>query len=251
MINEASARQLLATLVACGPDDPRRPALRERAITAWLPLAHRLARRYGGRGENTEDLMQVAATGLVECVDRYRADYGAEFAAYAAATVLGQIKRHFRDQCWSVRVPRRQKETWLLILSLQDTLTQELRREPRAPDIAARLDISVEDVVDAMGAAKVYQSISLALPVGPDRDTQLGDSLGACDAGYELTELRMALRDAVAELDDRERLLLRLRFEDNLTQRQIGERLGVSQMHVSRLLSITFGRLRHAILEAD
>jgi RNA polymerase sigma-B factor len=251
MIAVLSPENLVITLATCPPDDPGRPALRERAIEAWLPLAHHLARRYRGRGEPSDDLTQVAVAGLIESVDRFRVDRGAGFASYAVPTVLGAIRRHFRDRCWSVRVPRRQQELYLLIQSVNDKLTQDLGRAPGVPDIAARLRISEEDVVLGLKCARVYRSISLSAPYAQDREAELGEFLGARDHGYELTEIRMTLRDALARLDERERVVLSLRFYDNLTQKQIGTRLGVSQMQVSRLLSATLRRLRHLILEAD
>jgi RNA polymerase sigma-B factor len=251
MIAEPSPQQLVATLGTYRPDDPRRPALRERVITAWLPLAFHLARRYRGRGEDTEDLQQVAVAGLIESVDRYRAERGTAFAAYAVPTVLGEIKRHFRDRCWSIRVPRRHQEVWLSILSVRDALTQDLGRAPRVPEIAARLQITEEQVTGAVEAAQAYHTVSFVEPHAVRRGARTGDTVSACDPGYEWTEIRLTLRDAVARLDERERLLLRLRFHGNLTQKQIGEHLGVSQVHVSRLLSATVRRLRHLVLEAD
>jgi RNA polymerase sigma-B factor len=251
MIAAISPEQLVTTLAACPPDDPGRPALRERVITAWLPLARNLARRYRRRGEHPDDLTQVAIAGLIESVDRFAAGRGAEFASYAIPTVLGEIKRHFRDRCWAVRVPRRQQELWLMILSTNDALTQDLARSPRVPDIAARLQRTEDDVRHGLLSAHAYRAISLSSPAPRRRDCELGEVLGACDRGYELVELRMALRDGLDRLGERERLVLHLRFNDNLTQRQIGARLGLSQMHVSRLLSIALGRLRHFMLEAD
>jgi RNA polymerase sigma-B factor len=225
--------------------------LRQQAIEAWLPLAHQLARRYRGRGEHPDDLRQVAIASLIESVDRFEPDRGADFPSYAVPTVLGAIKRHFRDRCWSVRVPRRLQERWLLILSVNDSLTQRLRRAPGVPDIAAHLHISEEEVVEGLQGARVYHSISLSAPHARNRDAELGEFLGSCDRGYELAELRMALRDALTALEERDRVILSLRFYGNLTQKEIGERLGMSQMHVSRLLTAALHRLRHLILETD
>jgi len=251
MIAALSPEQLVTTLAVCPPDDPGRPALRERAITAWLPLAWNLARRYHGRGEHADDLTQVAIAGLIESVDRFEAGRGTEFTSYAIPTVLGAIKRHFRDRCWAVRVPRRQQELSQMILSINDTLTQDLARSPRVPDIASWLQLTEDDVRQGLLSAHAYSAISLSSPAAGCRDSELGEVLGACDRGYELIELRMALRDGLDRLGERERLVLHLRFNDNLTQRQIGGRLGISQMHVSRLLSVALGRLRHFILQAD
>ncbi|GIM89585.1 SigB/SigF/SigG family RNA polymerase sigma factor [Paractinoplanes toevensis] len=251
MIAALSPEQLVTTLAACPPDDPGRPALRERAITAWLPLARNLARRYRRRGENPDDLTQVAIAGLIESVDRFEPARGTEFASYAIPTVLGEIKRHFRDRCWAVRVPRRQQELWLMILSTNDALTQDLARSPRLPDIASRLQVSEDDVRQGLLSAHAYRAISLSPPTDRCRDFEFGEALAACDRGYELVELRMALRDSLDRLGERDRFVLHLRFDENLTQRQIGVRLGTSQMQVSRLLSGALGRLRHFMLEAD
>jgi RNA polymerase sigma-B factor len=251
MITELSPDDLVLSLATCPPDDPSRPALRERTIRAWLPLAHHLAGRYVGRGQPVEDLKQVAAAGLIESVDRFRPHLGAQFASYAIPTVLGEIKRYFRDRCWSVRVPRRQQELWLLIVAITEQLTQELGRTPQVPDIAERLCLTEDEVRIGMHGAQVYRSVSLSEPSTRWHGVELSDVLGSCDNGYERTELRMALRDALTHLTERERLVLRLRFDENLTQRQIGARLGFSQMHASRLLAAALGRLRHLILEAD
>jgi RNA polymerase sigma-B factor len=251
MIAAPSPQELMTTLAACPPDHPDRPAMRDRAIEAWLPLARNLARRYRGRGEPADDLTQVAVAGLIESVDRFRADRGADFICYAIPTVLGAIRRHFRDRCWAVRAPRREQELWLLILSVNDTLTQDLGRAPSAQDLASRLNVSEDDVRQGLKCAHAYRAISLSAPCAVDRGTELGEFLGAPDRGYELTEIGMTLREALAQLDEREWVVLSLRFYDNLTQKQIGERLGISQMHVSRLLSATLRRLRHVLLEAD
>jgi RNA polymerase sigma-B factor len=251
MVAALTPQELVTTLATAPPDHPDRAALRDRAIEAWLPLAWSLARRYRGRGEPADDLTQVAVAGLIESVDRFRVDRGADFVCYAIPTVLGALRRYFRDRCWSVRVPRHDQDLWLLILSVNDTLTQELGRAPTTTDLASRLSISEGDVRRGLKCGHAYRAVSLSAPYALDRETELGEFLGADDRGYELTEIRMTLREALARLDEREWVVLSLYFYDNLTQRQIGERIGVTQMHVSRLLAATLRRLRHFILEAD
>jgi RNA polymerase sigma-B factor len=248
---EPSPDELVSSLAICPPDDPSRPELRERTIRAWLPLAHHLARRYAGRGVPSDDLKQVAVVGLIESVDRFRAERGVEFASYAIPTMLGELKRHFRDHSWSLRVPRRQQELCLLIQQFQDRLTQELGRTPRAPDIADRLCLSEDEVEAGLQGARVYRAVSLSQPAYRWQEVELGDAIGGPDHGYERTEMRLALRVALTHLTDREVYALSLRFGEDLTQRQIGTRLGISQMHVSRVLTVALRRLRHLILEAD
>ena len=245
-----SGEQLVAALAACPPDDPGRSELRERAIEAWLPLAYHLAYRYRGRGEPVDDLVQVAVVGLIESVDRFENGRGTGFTTYAIPSVLGELKRHFRDRCWSMRVPRRAQERWLSIRGVRDALAQELGRTPTAPDIASRLGVGADEVMEGLQAAGVYRPVSLSAPMN-DGDREIGDLLGACDYGFELTEFRMALRTALTEIGERERIILGLRFYEDLTQKQIAARFGISQMHVSRLLVTTLLRLRHLILEAD
>jgi len=242
--------QLIAALAACPPDDPGRPALRQRTIEAWLPLAYYLARRYRGRGEPVGDLVQVAVVGLIESIDRFEIGRGTGFMTYAIPSVLGELKRHFRDHSWSMRVPRRAQEVWLSIRGATDALTQDLGRTPTAPDLASRLGVGADQVLEGLQAARVYRPASLSAPAN-DGDGEIGDLLGACDYGFELTELRMALRAALTKLSERERIMLGLRFYEDLTQQQIATRFGISQMHVSRLLVTTLLRLRHLILEAD
>ena len=245
-----SGDRLVAALAACPPDDPGRPELRQRTIEAWLPLAYHLAFRYRGRGEPVDDLVQVAVVGLIESVDRFESGRGTGFMAYAIPSVLGELKRHFRDHCWSVRVPRRAQERWLSIRGVSDVLTQDLGRTPTAPDIASRLGVDADEVLAGLLAARVYRPVSLSAPTN-DGAREVGDLLGSRDYGFELTELRMALRRALTEIGERERIILGLRFYEDLTQQQIAACFGISQMHVSRLLVTTLLRLRHLILEAD
>ena len=242
-VDIGAASELIATLAATSTDDPSRAALRERVIEAWLPLAQRLARRYLGHGEPLDDLAQVAVVGLIKAVDRYEADRGVDFAAFAIPTVIGEIRRHFRDHTWAVRVPRGLQERRLQIAVARNTLTQTLGRSPTVADVAAHLQITEEDVLEGLDGARAYTVRSLSLPINDDGSTELGDTLGGEDTGFEYTELRLVLGDALAHLDERDRTILTLRFYGGLTQTEIARRVGISQMHVSRLLSRALDRL--------
>ncbi|WP_422738050.1 SigB/SigF/SigG family RNA polymerase sigma factor [Micromonospora sp. WMMD729] len=241
--------ELIVELVALAADDPRRPALRDRAIEAWMPLARHLARRYSGRGVPDEDLTQTAMVGLVKAVDHFDAGRGVDFSGYAIPTIAGEIKRYFRDRTWAVRVPRRLQELRLAISAANSTLTHTLGRSPTVADIAAHLDVSEEAVLEGLEGARAYRSTSLSTPVGVDGTMELGDTLGVDDHELDLVDLRVALGPALATLPERERRILSLRFHGNLTQAQIAERIGVSQMHVSRLLTRALGTLRGHLAE--
>ncbi len=219
------------------------PAVRERAIEAWMPMAQRLAHRYSGRGEPADDLEQVAVLGLVKAVDKYDPERG-DFAAYAIPTVIGEIKRHFRDRTWSVRVPRRLQELRMAINDANDTLLHTLSRPPTVTDVAGYLGVTEEQVLEGLEGAQAYNATSLSSPVHNDSATELSETLGAADEGYELVELRTALGPAMARLDERERRILTLRFYGGLTQTQIASDVGLSQMHVSRLLARALATLR-------
>jgi len=245
---DETASRLILELAATPAGDRRRPALRERTIESWLPLAHHLARRYAGRGEPLDDLLQVAVVGLIKSVDRYETDRGVDFAGFAVPTSLGEIKRHFRDRTWSIRVPRRLQELRMRITAANDTLTHQLDRAPTVAEIAQHLGVSDEEIIEGLEGARAYRTDSLSKPIGDEGGTELGDTLGDEDAGIELTELRLALEPAMASLDEREQRILTLRFYGNQTQTQIAEQLGISQMHVSRLLTRSLTTLRHQIL---
>ena len=239
-----TATALLHTLAGMPADNPRRAALRDRTIEAWLPLAQHLAHRYSGRGEPTDDLLQTAAVGLIKAVDKFDPDRGVDFAGYAIPTIIGEIKRHFRDRTWSVRVPRRLQELRLSITEANSTLTHTLGRSPTVADIAGHLGVTEEDVLEGLEGARAYNATSLSTPISADGSTELGDTLGGEDTEYELAETRVALGPALASLDEREQKILTLRFYGNLTQSQIAEQIGISQMHVSRLLTKALTKLR-------
>jgi RNA polymerase sigma-B factor len=224
-------------------------AAREQLIERFIPLARQLAARYKHAGEPYEDLVQVACVGLLKAVDRYEPERGRGFVKYAVPTMLGELKRHFRDKGWSVRVPRATQELVLKVSEALGTLPGKLGRSPRPRDIAKAVGAPVEEVLEAMEAATAYDATSLDAPrPGDDEDDSWswGDSVSVEEQGYQLVEIGETLRGTLEALPDRERLILRLRFQHDMTQAEIAERVGVSQMHVSRLLRRSLDRLAAA-----
>jgi RNA polymerase sigma-B factor len=249
-------KMLLTRLTDLPEGSPDRPRLRDRVIEWYLPLAEHLARRFTGRGESAEDLKQVATIGLIKAVDGFDPDRGVEFTGYAVPTIVGELKRHFRDKGWSMRVPRRLQELKLAIGNATTALTQELGRSPTVADLATRLEISEDEVLEGLESANAYTAISLSTPVGSagageDAGTEIGDLLGDLDPAMARVEDRAALRPLIARLSERDRAILSMRFFQNMTQSQIAERIGVSQMHVSRLLSRTLATLREELTAAS
>ena len=222
-------------------------AAREELIVRFIPLARQLAGRYRGAGEAQDDLVQVACLGLLKAVDRYDPERGSAFTKYAVPTMLGELKRHFRDKGWAVHVPRATQELVLKVSDALGTLPSRLGRSPTPRDVANALGSSVEEVLEAMEAATAYEATSLDAPrPGGDDDDggwTLGDSVADEDPGYELVEIGETLRGTMHALPAREREILHLRFERDMTQAEIAERVGVSQMHVSRLLRRSLDRL--------
>jgi RNA polymerase sigma-B factor len=241
---DQQAVDAITDYASLSPGHPARPARRELAIEAWLPMARRLAQRYAGRGEPLDDLRQVATIGLIKAVDRFDPEQGTDFVAYALPMILGEIKRHFRDRAWSVRVPRRLQEMWLAINEARSTCQSRLGRTPTVADIAAHLGVSQDDVIEGLDGARAYRASSLSSPVGGDRSLALGDTISAEDHGFALAEMRLDLGPAMARLADRERRILTLRFYGNQTQAQIAAQIGVSQMQISRLLAASLIKLR-------
>jgi RNA polymerase sigma-B factor len=245
-----TAADLLTALSALPAHHPSRRVMRDKVIEAFLPLAQHLANRFGGRGEPIEDLVQTATVGLIKAVDKFDPERGTEFAAYAIPTIIGEIKRHFRDRTWDIRVPRRLQELRLSISEATSNLLQDLGRSPTITDIAEHLGLSEEEVLEGLEGARAYNAVSLSTPATDgDRATELGDLIGAEDNEFELAELRVALGPAMAALDEREQRILTLRFYGNMTQSQIAEQVGVSQMHVSRLLTRALAKLRGQLTE--
>jgi RNA polymerase sigma-B factor len=242
------AHAALLRLRAAGRHTPEWARLRDEVIQMHLLLARRLAGRFQHRGEELDDLVQVATIGLIKALDRFDPSRGTAFAQYAVPTILGEIKRHFRDRAWSLRVHRSLQDLHLDVGRALPRLSQELQRTPSVADIATDLGVREDLVRAAMGCTVAYQPRSLDAPLrGGDGETSLSEQVGQPDRELELLTDRLALSEAMITLADRDRRILRWRFIDNLTQAEIGERLGVSQMHVSRLLSSAFARLRKAM----
>jgi len=220
----------------------RDAALRERLIEAYLGLAEHLARRFTHRGESYDDLVQVSSLALVKAVDRFDPDRGVEFTTFATRTIIGELKRHFRDRGWAVRAPRRIQELYLHIGQAISILSQENGRSPGIKELAVATGASEDEVIEALEAGQGYRSASLDAP-GPDGEA-LSSRLGMDDSAFSDAEHRAALSPHMAKLPERERLILSLRFVEGLTQSEIADRVGISQMHVSRLLSRSLSALR-------
>ncbi|MGC0386254.1 RNA polymerase sigma factor SigF [Streptomyces sp. SAI-129] len=242
----ADAFRRLATL----PDGPERDALRDRIVEAWLPMAERLAGRFRSRGESYEDLRQVAALGLVKAVDRYDPELGNAFESYAVPTITGEIKRHFRDHMWTLHVPRRVQELRNRVRFAGQDLSQTIPgRRPTVSEIAERADLSEEDVRTGLEALESFTALSLdaELP-GSEDGYSLSDALGGPDPALDTVVDREAVKDRLAALPPRERAILYMRFFDDMTQSRIAEQLGISQMHVSRLITRCCDRVREQVL---
>jgi RNA polymerase sigma-B factor len=220
---------------------------REQLVQRHLPLVRSLARRYAGRGEALEDIEQVGAIGLLKAIDRYDLEREVSLTTYATPNVVGEIKRHFRDKGWAIRVPRGLQELNAKMSGTIERLTIKFERSPTIAEIAAELDTTPEQVLEAMEAGSAYSTVSLSSGPGgggDDDDFDPMESIGSEDDEYERTEQRASLEPALEALPEREREILRMRFEDGLTQTQIAEKIGISQMHVSRLIRKSLARMR-------
>jgi len=226
--------------------DKRDPVDREMLVERFLPLARQLARRYQRPEEPFDDLFQVACLGLVKAIDRFDLDREVAFSSYAVPTILGEIKRYFRDRTWSVRVPRDLQELALRVDRAVSELSLDLHRQPTVQEIAEKVGEEEEDVLEALEASGAYKATSLEAPRGADDDAgdTLGDSLGTVEHGFSLAEDRATIEHLMRSITPREREVLRLRFEEDLTQAEIGELIGVSQMQVSRIIRQSVARLR-------
>jgi RNA polymerase sigma-B factor len=227
-------------------------AAREELCERFLPLARDLALRYTYTDEPLDDLVQVASLGLIKAIDRFEPGRGTKFTSYAAPTILGELKRHFRDKGWSLHVPRDLQERTLAVSRATEVLSKELGRSPKVREVAEHLACSVEQVLEAQEAAASYEAASLNAPAGRDDDESgsLIDLLGESDPSYELVEDRQAIASTWASLPEVERQVLELRFMQDLTQREIGDQIGYSQMHVSRLLRRALNRVESAAAAA-
>jgi len=247
---DATALSLLTLLADLPEGSADRPRVRARLIELYIPLAEYLARRFRNRGEQLDDLVQVANLGLIKSVDGYDITRGAAFTSYAIPMIVGELKRHFRDKGWDVRVPRRVQELRLQIGKVTEELTHALGRSPTVADLASRLGVSEEDIIEGIDSGHAYRALSLHAPVGgEDGDTGLVDLIGDVDHDMENVEHREALRPLIAQLPAREQKIIAMRFFGNMTQSQIAAELGISQMHVSRLLTHALGVLREGLME--
>ncbi|MFC4126938.1 RNA polymerase sigma factor SigF [Nocardia rhizosphaerae] len=236
---------LFERLAATVPGTAEQVAARDALINRCIPLADHIARKFSGRGEPFDDLSQVARVGLVHAVDRFDLSRGSNFLSFAVPTIMGEVRRYFRDNTWAMRVPRRVKETHLRIGAAVDQLSQRLGRSPTAKEIAAELDVDPDEVTQAVIAGNAYQPTSIdAASVGRDSDASLLDTLGEEEAQFDRVEEYIAVRPLLDGLPERERRILTMRFFESMTQTQIANQLGISQMHVSRILAKTLARLR-------
>jgi RNA polymerase sigma-B factor len=252
-VDRERTRSLFVELAGLAEDSPERQQIRDALVELHLPLVEHLARRFRNRGEPYDDLVQVATIGLIKSVDRFDLDRGVEFSTYATPTIVGEIKRHFRDKGWAVRVPRRLQELRLSLTAASSELTQKLGRAPTVSELATRLSLSDEEVLEGLESANAYSTLSLDAggDQADDDSVALIDTLGVDDAALEGVEYRESLKPMLEKLPRREQRILMLRFFGNLTQSEIAAEIGISQMHVSRLLSRTLAQLREGLLAED
>lgn len=233
--------------------DQKDMAAREELITRYLPLVKSLARRFASRGQPVEDLIQVGSIGLIKAIDRFDLDRGVELSTYATPTIMGEIKRYFRDKGWAVKVPRALQDLNVRLNRVIEQLTVELHRSPTIAELAAATSSTEEEVVEALESGRAYSSISLFSGGSNEEDESLEllDCLGSEENAYEVVEQRRFLAPAMSRLDPRERLILHLRFFEGMTQTQVAARVGISQMHVSRLIRRSIERLRQYMVEEE
>jgi RNA polymerase sigma-B factor len=243
----AGAGDLLAQLHQLDEDNPRRKELRDRLVELHMPLVVYLAKRFSGRSEPMSDLIQVGAIGLIKAIDRFDPERKLEFSTYATPTILGEIKRHFRDTGWLIHVPRRAQEMQTTLNTARAELSQELGRAPTVRELATRIDAPEEAVLEALDAARAYSGVPLEVLTTPGETAPEHPILGVIDEGYEQVEQRALLREAIGELPESEREVLLLRFIANKTQTEIAGMVGVSQMQVSRLVARGLKRLREQL----
>jgi RNA polymerase sigma-B factor len=250
--DRSRARELFVQLAELPEDDPQRARLRDELVELHLPLVEYLARRFRNRGEMLDDLVQVATIGLIKSVDRFDLERGVEFSTYATPTIVGEIKRHFRDKGWAIRVPRRLQELKLSLTKATSELSQKNGRAPTVHELAEHLNLSEEEVLEGLESANAYSAVSLDAPDGGDDDSPaVADSLGMVDEALEGVEYRESLKPLLEKLPARVKMILMLRFFGGMTQSQIAGELGISQMHVSRLLARTLAQLREGLLAED
>jgi RNA polymerase sigma-B factor len=250
--DRARARELFAELASGAGSDAERQRIRDTLVEMHLPLVEYLARRFRNRGEPLDDLIQVATIGLIKSVDRFDLERGVEFSTYATPTIVGEIKRHFRDKGWAIRVPRRLQELKLALAKATSELSQRNGRAPTVAELARQLEITEDEILEGLESANAYSAVSLDAPdTGDDDSPAVSDSLGATDDALEGVEYRESLKPLLERLPPREKKILLLRFFGNMTQSQIAAELDISQMHVSRLLARTLIQLREGLLAED
>ncbi|WP_432192511.1 RNA polymerase sigma factor SigF [Streptomyces sp. bgisy027] len=231
------------------PEGPERKVLKDELVRAWLPMAERIAVRFKGRGESLEDLYQVAALGLVKAVDHYDPARGHAFEAYAVPTITGEIKRHFRDHMWTLHVPRRVQDLRNRVRNSSKELSQQAPgRAPTVAEIAEHAQLSEDEVRTGMEALDCFTALSLDAEMPGTDGYALGDAIGGPEPAYEVIVDRVSVTPCLQRLPERERTILYLRFFGGMTQSRIARQLGISQMHVSRLLSGCFAHLREELL---
>lgn len=245
----SDAEDILRALHELSPDDPRREELRERIVRIYQPVVNQIARRYSNRGEPFEDLRQTAMVGLMKAIQGFDPYRGKKFISYLLPMVTGEVKRHFRDRTWAIRVPRRHQENRAELNRVTMEFNQRHARAPTVKEVARELGLPVEETLELIDASAAYSALSLDAPYGDSEEaTTLEDVLGDVDTALEGVVDREALKPALAGLPARERRILLLRYFGNKTQSDIARQVGCSQMHVSRLLSTTLERLRHEML---
>jgi RNA polymerase sigma-B factor len=249
--DRAHARELFHELARLPEDDPTRRKIRDELVEMHLPLVEYLARRFRNRGEPFDDLVQVATIGLIKSIDRFDLERGVEFSTYATPTIVGEVKRHFRDKGWAIRVPRRLQEMKLALTKATSELSQKNGRAPTVAELAKHLELSEDEVLEGLESSNAYSAISLDAPDLDDESSAMSETLGQTDAALEGVEYRESLKPLLEALPPREKRILLLRFFANMTQSQIAAELGISQMHVSRLITRTLVTLREGLLAED
>jgi RNA polymerase sigma-B factor len=245
----ARSAELFALLADATGPAPRRQA-REELVHLHLPLVHHCARRFRNRGEPFDDLVQVGTIGLLKSIDRFETERGVEFSTYATPTIIGEIKRYFRDKGWAIRVPRRLQELRMQITAVTAELSQRLGRSPTARELAAEIGCTVEEIVEGLESGNAYATLSLdATDEREDGGASMLDAIGVDDDSLQHVEIRESLKPLLDRQEPREKRILLLRFFKNMTQSQIAEEVGISQMHVSRLLTRTLAQLRSSMVE--
>jgi RNA polymerase sigma-B factor len=251
-LDDGRAEELLHELSRLEPEDRRREEIRSELVMMHTSLARYIAGRYARRGEPQEDIEQAAMVGLVKAINRFDPEVGQRFVAYAAPTMTGEVKRHFRDRTWAMRMPRQLQELRLALRNARQDFLRDHGRAPTVPEVAELLGVSEEEAIEVIGASDAYRPVSLDSPVtDEDGGDTLGDLIGDEDPEIELVVDRHALRPMIEKLPERQRTILLYRFFGNKTQTEIAEQMDISQMHVSRLISRSLADLRTMLLEED